>query len=263
MRAVTIEEGRRAFGADAANYDSARPEYPAWVFETLRARCGLAPGARVFEIGPGTGLATRRLVDAGAVVTAIEPDERLAAVLTARTPSVEIVASTFEDAVLPPGIFDLGVSATAFHWMEQRAALAKVAALLRPGGHWAMWWNVFGDSARDDAFHDATVDLLEGGTTPSHPPTFQHPFALDEAARRADLAATGAFADVTVRMERWTLVLDPAQTRALYATYSQFAPLAEAERTRILDALAHIAATQFNGRVERNMITSLYTARRV
>jgi SAM-dependent methyltransferase len=263
MRAMTIEDGRRAFGGDAANYDTARPEYPAWVFETLAARCGLKPGARVFEVGPGTGLATRHLVRAGAAVTAIEPDERLAVLLKERSPGVEIAPSTFEDAALPPAAFDLGVSATAFHWMEQAPALAKVASLLKPGGFWAMWWNVFGDSMRDDAFHDATVHLLEGGTTPTHPPSFKHPFALDEEARRADLAASGAFADIAVRMERWTLVLDPAQTRALYATYSQFAPLDDAERNRILDALAEIAATQFDGRVERNMVTALYAARRV
>ncbi|HUO87634.1 MAG TPA: class I SAM-dependent methyltransferase [Rhizomicrobium sp.] len=263
MRAITLEDGRRAFGGDAANYDSARPDYPDWVFETLAAQCGLGPGARVFEIGPGTGLATRRLVDAGAAVTAIEPDERLAALLKTRLPAVEIAPSTFEDAGLPEARFDLGVSATAFHWMEQRPALAKVAALLRPGGFWAMWWNVFGDPAREDAFHDATVHLLEGGSTPSHPPAFKHPFALDEGTRRSDLGASGLFADIAVRMERWTLVLDPAQTRALYATFSQFAPLEPAERDRILDALAEIAATQFRGRVERNMVTALYGARRV
>jgi hypothetical protein len=263
MRAITLEDGRRAFGADAVNYDNARPDYPAWVFETLRARCGLKPGARVFEIGPGTGVATRRLVGAGAAVTAIEPDERLAAVLRARTPQVAVVDSTFEDATLPSASYDLGVSATAFHWMEQRPALAKVASLLKPRGFWAMWWNVFGDSTRDDPFHDATVHLLEGGTTPSHPPSFKHPFALDEAARIGDLDAAGQFADLEVRMERWTLVLDPVQVRALYATFSQFAPLDDMERNRILDALAEIAATKFNGRVERNMVTALYAARRI
>ena len=263
MRSITQEDGRSAFGADAANYDSARPEYPAWVYDELRAQCGLAPGAQVFEVGPGTGLATRHLVAAGAEVTAIEPDERLAKVLKGRSPDVTVINSVFEAAVLPLSAFDLGASATAFHWVDQHAGLRKAAALLKPGGWWAMWWNVFGDLAREDAFHDATVHLLQGGTSPSHPPTFKHPFAVDREARLADLNESGLFTDIDVRMENWTLVLNPAQTRALYATYSQFAPLEPQERERILDALAEIAATQFNGRVERNMVTSLYTARRV
>ena len=36
LRDLNPEEGRSAFGAGAANYDAARPGYPAWVFETLR-----------------------------------------------------------------------------------------------------------------------------------------------------------------------------------------------------------------------------------
>jgi len=263
MRAITQEEGRSAFGANAENYDGARPEYPAWVYGELRTRCGLAPGAQVFEVGPGTGLATRHLIAAGADVTAVEPDERLAKVLKARSSNARVVNAIFENAVLPPGAFDLGASATAFHWVDQQRGLRKVASLLKRGGWWAMWWNVFGDAAREDAFHDATVHLLEGGTTPSHPPAFKHPFAVDREARFADLRESGLFGDIGVRMESWTLVLNPDQTRALYATYSQFAPLEPPERERILDALAEIAATQFNGRVERNMVTALYTARRV
>jgi len=51
--------------------------------------------------------------------------------------------------------------------------------------------------------------------------------------------------------------------RALYATYSQFAMLDNGERTRLLDGLEDMAATQFGGRVERHMCTPLYTARRI
>ncbi len=202
-RQLPIVEGRRAFGASAATYDDARPPYPERVYAVLRERCGLKPGTRTFEIGPGTGLATRPLLAAGAApLVAIEPDERLAAVLGRKTPdtALEILPLQFEDAELPGGSFDLGVSATAFHWLEQRPALTKVATLLQPGGAWAMWWNVFGDPERADPFHDATRELLsEMSATPSQPDSSQHPFGLDAAARTADLEATGAFADIASR----------------------------------------------------------------
>ena len=45
--------GRTAFGTDSANYHSARPPYPDWVFAALVERCGLADGTTRFEIGPG------------------------------------------------------------------------------------------------------------------------------------------------------------------------------------------------------------------
>jgi phospholipid N-methyltransferase len=72
--------GRRAFGTDPASYHSVRPPYPEWVFETLVERCGLTDGTAAFEIGAGTGTATRRLLDLGASpLIAIEPNPSLAA----------------------------------------------------------------------------------------------------------------------------------------------------------------------------------------
>jgi hypothetical protein len=86
---------------------------------------------------------------------------------------------------------------------------------------------------------------------------------LDTRQRVADLESVSAFEDISVEILKWTLVLNPAEVRALYATYSQFAAQTEAERNRILDGLAQIAAEQFDGRVERNMCTAIYTAKRI
>ncbi len=66
--------GRRVFGLDPAGYHSARPDYPGWVYQTLRSRRGLTRGAAAFEIGAGTGIATRHLLDLGAEpLVAVEP----------------------------------------------------------------------------------------------------------------------------------------------------------------------------------------------
>ena len=266
MQRIGIEEGRRAFGADAANYDSARPGYPERVFEVLRERCGPIAGRDVFEIGAGTGLATRTLLKLGvARLVAVEPDERLATYLRERSPdaALRVVAEPFEDVELPADAFDLGTAATSFHWLDQRTALTKVATLLKSGGWWVCWWNVFGDHERYDAFHEATNDLLaRQPRSPSENAGNRMAMPLDTQQRIADLDAIGTFEDVAVEILKWTLVLNPAEVRALYATYSQFAAQADTERNGILDGLEHIAAEQFHGRVERNMCTPIYTARR-
>jgi hypothetical protein len=266
MRRIGIEEGRRAFGADAANYDSARPGYPERVFEVLRDRCGPLAGRQAFEIGAGTGLATRPLLALGlAPLVAVEPDARLASYLRQRSPdsALRIVTASFEDAELARGSFDLGTAATSFHWLDQRTALTKVASLLKSGGWWVCWWNVFGDHERSDAFHEATTDLLaRQPRSPSENADRRMAMPLDTRQRIADLESIDAFDDVSVEILKWTLVLNPAEVRALYATYSQFAAQTEAERSRILDGLAQIAAVQFDGRVERNMCTTIYTAKR-
>lgn len=53
------------------------------VIERIVAAIGVVPGERVVEIGPGTGVLTKAMLEAGAVVTAIEIDERCWDVLEA------------------------------------------------------------------------------------------------------------------------------------------------------------------------------------
>lgn len=254
--------GREAFGIDPAGYDAARPAYPAWVYEVLCERCGLRRGTATFEIGAGTGIATRRLIDFGASpLMAIEPDDRLADYLAAtiKHDALIVMRSPFEDAVLPGASFDLGFSATAFHWLHEEAALMKVAGLLRPGGWWAVVWNVFGDPGRPDPFHEATKLLLAGPMGPSLDGR-NIPFALDKEARLAALEQTQAFEDPEYRSSEWSLILDPEQIVNLYATYSNIN--IRADREFVLAELGRIAREEFHGCVTRNMTTCLYIARR-
>ncbi|WP_454849489.1 class I SAM-dependent methyltransferase [Rhizobium binxianense] len=259
---ITRQDGLRAFGLDPESYHGSRPGYPEWVYETLRSRCGLGQGTATFEIGAGTGTATRRLLDLGAdPLIAVEPDPRLADLLRKNNPdpALTVLVSAFEDAKLESSAFDLGISATAFHWLEEDAALRDIARSLRPGGWWAACWNVFGDDNRPDPFHEATRELLEG---PSSPSEGEHgiPFALDEEARSAALRRAGAFDTIHVRMDRWSLVLDADRTVALYGTYSNIN--VHPDREALLAELGRIARDEFGGRVVRNMTTSLYIARK-
>ena len=254
--------GRQAFGADPEGYDAARPDYPDWVFDTLCSRCGLGEKTATFEIGAGTGKATRRLLERGAdPLTAIEPDPRLADFLrkTNVGKPLRVVGAPFEDAPLDEGAFDLGVSATSFHWLDEETALARITRLLRPGGWWSAVWNVFGDDSRPDPFHEATSRLAHGPTSPSQGEG-GIPFALDSAARLAALRTAGAFDMIDYNVSRWPLVLDAEQTVALYSTYSNIT--AHPDRDNVLAEIGRIARDEFGGRVVRNMTTSLYVARR-
>ncbi len=254
--------GREAFGRDPASYHRSRPEYPDWVYDTLRSRCRLSCNTITFEIGAGTGTATRRLLELGAdPLTAVEPDQRLADFLRKSNPNeaLKVLVAAFEEAALDNAAFDLGVSATAFHWLDEDAAFVKIARLLRPGGWWAAIWNVFGDHGQPDLFHEATKELLDGPTSPSAGERGV-PFGLDVAARIAALRRADAFDIVESKTNRRPLTLDAEQTVALYATYSNI--IARPDCEAVLAELGRIARNQFGGRVVLNMTTSLYIARR-
>jgi hypothetical protein len=86
------------------------------------------------------------------------------------------------------------------------------------------------------------------------------PFALDAGARIGALERAGEFDCIEQRCSAWTLTLDEEQTVAIYATFSNVNLLPN--REAVLDKLRRIAVKEFGGRVQRNMVTSLYVARR-
>jgi SAM-dependent methyltransferase len=264
MPKIPLFEGRRLFGNDPLTYASARPDYPEKLYQKLRTRCELGPGISVFEIGAGTGLATRRLLASGVSrLWAIEPDPRLADFLrkTSSSSSLQIVQTTFEQAKLPEAEFGLGVAATSFHWLDQSSALTKVYRSLKPGGWWAMWWTHFG-SCDPDPFQLATDHLFVGTSdSPATGVDQKLPFGLDQTSRVRDLSLTG-FCDVEVQFWHWTLNYDTARLVALYSTFSPVQTIEPEARQVFLTDLARIVDEQFGGSVERPFITVLYTARK-
>jgi SAM-dependent methyltransferase len=131
------ERLRSTFDQVADLYDRARPGYPAALFDDLAELAGIGPGARVLEIGPGTGQATIPLAERGCQVVAVELGAGLAAVARrnlARFPEVDVVTAAFEDWPLPAEPFDLVLAATAFHWVDPAVRVDKAADALRPGG---------------------------------------------------------------------------------------------------------------------------------
>lgn len=261
---ISKEAGRTAFGLDPAGYDRSRPDYPAWVFEALRSRCGVDHGTAAFEIGAGTGKATRPLLALGvSSLLAIEPDPRLAAFLSghADQPALRVFNGPFEDVELERAGFDFGTSATAFHWLDENAALAKGVDALRPGGWWSPFWNIYGDPNRSDAFHDATQALLETGpTNPSNQGHTHLAFGANIDARISAIHATGAFDIIESHQSAWSVVLDAAQVVDLYASYSNVS--LRPDREAVLAELGRIARDEFRNRVARNITTVLYLARR-
>lgn len=121
-----------AFGARAALYAAFRPGYPAAVFERLLAALA-GPRDMAVDLGAGSGQASRDLAVRFARVVAVEPDARMAEKFPALA-NVKVLNVAAEDADFPAASVDAVISATAFHWMDQKKICAGVARWLRPGG---------------------------------------------------------------------------------------------------------------------------------
>lgn len=136
----------RLFDGLAAAYDRYRPSYPP---EAVRAILdGLRVPARAVDIGAGTGISTRLLVDAGATAIAIEPNAEMRAL--ALQYGLDVRAATAYATDLPDASADVVTAFQAFHWFENAAALHEFRRILTPGGRLALVWNE--RDTRGDAF---------------------------------------------------------------------------------------------------------------
>ena len=92
------------------------------------------------EIGAGTGLFTRarqRRVGPG---IAVEPDDRMRAVLAARSPGARAVAGRGEAIPVPDASADGVFVSSAWHWLDPARAVPEIARVLRGGGRLGVIW---------------------------------------------------------------------------------------------------------------------------
>jgi 16S rRNA A1518/A1519 N6-dimethyltransferase RsmA/KsgA/DIM1 with predicted DNA glycosylase/AP lyase activity len=101
---------RQTFDEVARLYNEVRPRYPDNLFSTLIKVTGSSPKAKLLEIGPGTGQATKPLAIHGYDITGVEFGAALSAIARHELrnyPNVRILTGTFEDIKLPADTFDL------------------------------------------------------------------------------------------------------------------------------------------------------------
>jgi ubiquinone/menaquinone biosynthesis C-methylase UbiE len=134
---VTAGEVRAtSFGQVADDYDRVRPGPPAEAIDWLVPQdCETA-----VDLAAGTGLFTRALRRRVKQVIAVEPDDRMRAVLAARSPDVRAVAGRGEDIPVPDASADGVFVSSAWHWLDPNQAVPEIARVLRDGGRFGVIW---------------------------------------------------------------------------------------------------------------------------
>ena len=156
------QDPTKRFSQKVLNYVKYRPDYPSEVIEYLKKEAGLTADYQVADIGSGTGIFTRHLLDLGCTVFAVEPNDpmRLAAEeQLSEYPNFTSVAATAENTAIPDHALDLVVSAQAFHWFNAERAKREFNRILKPGKFVAIVWNRRREDA--DAFSLSYDKLLQ------------------------------------------------------------------------------------------------------
>jgi SAM-dependent methyltransferase len=126
-----------SFGEVASHYDRFRPGPPRaavdWILPTHMRK--------VVDLGAGTGALARLLVDKADAVVAVEPDDRMRAVLSEEVPGITAVAGRGESMPLPDSSVDAVVASSSWHWMDLIPTLHEVARILVPGGTLGALWS--------------------------------------------------------------------------------------------------------------------------
>ena len=133
------------FSDRVRDYVRWRPGYPPAVVEALRRDLGLQPAHVVADVGSGTGILSRLLVENGNVVYGVEPNREMAAVAEADlggTGRFHSVAGRAEATGLGDASVDLVTAGQAFHWFSVPEARTEFRRILRPGGGVALVWNL-------------------------------------------------------------------------------------------------------------------------
>ncbi|WP_425147356.1 class I SAM-dependent methyltransferase [Deinococcus sp.] len=144
------DDATRRFTVRAQAYSQGRPGYPAALGELLHRR-GLLRGG-VADIGAGTGLFTRLLLEHGAAVDAVEPNDAMRAALEQGVVSLRlrVHAGTSEATGLPSASVGLVTAAQAAHWFDPQSSVREFRRVLTPGGWLLLVWNDWRGSSESD-----------------------------------------------------------------------------------------------------------------
>jgi SAM-dependent methyltransferase len=192
------------------------------------AGCGVA-----VDLAAGTGLFTRALLGRAGQVIAVEPDERMRAVLAHRSPQVRVLEGWGEAMPLPGASADAVFVSTAWHWLNPARAVPEIARVLRSGGRLGVIW-----TSRDRTEEwVAELDLLRlPGITTGRDGSHAGPRTVDEVRASLDrghsvtLPEGAEFSNVTTASFRFTRTIAVDDMLEWLSTNSVFIIASAADR---------------------------------
>ena len=143
------------FTGIAAQYAKYRPSYGGALIDYLYGEVGFRRESVIADIGAGTGIFSKLLLERGSKVFCVEPNNDMlgaAKEFLSGYPAVQFIHAPAEEIPLPDKSVDFITTAQAFHWFDEERFKKECQRLLKTGGKAALIWNceVFGWEAVDE-----------------------------------------------------------------------------------------------------------------
>jgi SAM-dependent methyltransferase len=264
----TPAQERLGFDQVPEIYDRVRPTYPDQAFddifsylrEKLRVR-----EPTVLEIGPGTGKATKSLLERGARVVAVEIGPSLAAFLERQLAPefagrLRVINESFEECDVELESFDVVACATAFHWIDPAIKVQKSHDALRPGGAIAIIMTNQIRSDVDRGFFERVFPIYV-----KYRPDEQKTESPGEdvvPSEYDEIEKSGVFESVELRRYRWDQTYRTTDYADLVRSYANTQMMPEADREALIADLCRVIDEEYSGSVTRPLVITLTLGRR-
>jgi SAM-dependent methyltransferase len=250
----------KSFDNVAELYDLYRPSYPYELVESILSITRIPSTGRILEIGSGTGKATRLFAEKGFEIHCIESGENLNRVAMRSLKGngrVTFKRVRFEAWNVGNDLFDLVISAQAFHWINPDIGYRKAASALKANGHIALFWNMY------IGFDGNLENEIERVYQQHAPKLAQQREVTEEVIkqREAALASSGCFTAVTVKHFTWSEQYDSRQYIGLLNTYSDHMSLPESSRNNLNKGITEVI-TQNGGVINKPYLSVLFLGKK-
>lgn len=134
----------KRFSDRVSDYVKYRPSYPKEILEFLSKNASLSTGQTVADVGSGTGIFTKLLLDFGLKVFGVEPNDKMRIAAEKEfvsSTNFRSIKGTAEDTKLPPASIEYIFAAQAFHWFNPESTRQEWLRILKSKGLAILVWN--------------------------------------------------------------------------------------------------------------------------
>ncbi|MCL2110674.1 MAG: class I SAM-dependent methyltransferase [Clostridiales bacterium] len=128
----------------AEAYKRFKPTYSKELYDFLYSQGGFTKDSVIADIGSGTGIFCRPLLERGSKIFAVEPGEEMRGIAEADFSGYHgfvSICATAEDTNLAEQSVDFITSAEGFHLFDIEKFKKECSRILKPGGKVVLVWN--------------------------------------------------------------------------------------------------------------------------